>query len=47
MDNDDYPLNMMEDAGGQHHRACLNRHGDELILASVAVRVLMLDGHHG
>jgi hypothetical protein len=37
----------MEDAGGQHHRVCLNRHRDELILVRVAVRGLMLGGHHG
>jgi hypothetical protein len=47
MDNDDYPSNSMEGAGGQHHRACLNRHDDELILIRIAVRVLMLGGYHG
>ena len=47
MDNDDYPSSSMEGAGEQHHRACLNRHDDELILIRIAVRALMLGGHHG
>jgi len=38
---------MIEGAGGKHHRACANRHGDALISARVAVRMLMLGSHYG
>jgi hypothetical protein len=34
MDNDDYQSKVMKVAGGQHYRACLNRHCDDLSLAT-------------